>query len=131
MTSTNIDDLLMKCPSVPKLTPIDDLAFNNQYDKCIQMATLLYDHIIINKNRIVTDSNIKIINEQIDKFYELSLLVKKTKQVLYKINCIEEFKKIIGMLNSKDGYSSLKSFYDSLKINSTLLTGKLSNLTDK
>ena len=131
MATSDNEDLLTRCPSVPKFTPIDDFSFNNQYDKCIQMVDMLYNYIVINKNKFVTESNIKIISEQIDKFYEFSECVKKTKQVLHKINCIEQFKKIIGIINSKDGYSALKTFYDSLNTNAVSLSEKLNKLSIK
>lgn len=116
MTSTNIDDILAKCPNVPKYNSVDEYAFNNQYDKCIQIVDILHDYLVVNKKKLVSEQNIKYIGGQIDQFYKLSELVNKTKQVIYKINCIDQFRRIIGIINSVDGCIILKTFYNSLSV---------------
>ena len=127
----NSIELLNDCPPVPKFTVTDDFAFNDQYDKCIQMVDMLHDYVIVNKNKFVTDKSIKLVNEQITKFYKLSELVVKTAQVTLKISCIEQFKKIVKIINSPEGSAKLKVFYDSLELKYALLPEKINKIAIK
>jgi hypothetical protein len=112
----SLQDILNDCPPVPKYTPLDDIAFNDQYNKCVQMINMLYEHVITSKGKLVTSKSIKIIDEDIGKFYILSQNVIKTKEVLLKINYVDQFKKIVGIINSNNGLMMLKKLYETINV---------------
>ncbi len=114
MTS-DVNKLLESLPNVPKFTEVDNLALDKQYAVCVQIIELLYDTFKKNAKCIISDTNVKTINKEIKRFYELSECVIKTKKVLEKIQFIDQFKKIIMVINTQQGMLDFKTFYNTLK----------------